>query len=88
MKRNHIWWLVPIGALIGLMASFVWPWPDSDIACPSAGLNACVAKANLLAQHLQWSIVGALFGFIVALLFVTARYVTRSRGESRDLIGN
>jgi hypothetical protein len=71
MRRPMVW-LPLLGAVLGLAASYRWPWPATDLACPStsAGPRSCLVPANLVAQHLLWSLTGAGLGAAVALLVI------------------
>ncbi len=77
MRRPMVW-LPLLGAVLGLAASYRWPWPATVLACPStsAGPRSCLVPANLLAPHLLWALTGAGIGAAVALLLIVFRPVS------------
>jgi hypothetical protein len=74
MRRPMVW-LPLLGAVLGLAASYRWPWPATVEACPStsAGPRSCIVPADLVAQHLLWALTGAGLGAALALLVIIFR---------------
>jgi hypothetical protein len=69
--RHPLVWLPLLGAVLGVAGSFLWPWKQTELACPATTVTtSCVVPANLLWQHFEWGAVGAAFGVAVALLVI------------------